>query len=366
MFWSALGGAVVVVGGVLTGVGVARTPARGTVWSSAWFVSGAVLVGLGGVALIWSLILHLAHGHTDYLERRASPGNAPASGGGATEWRPPVEPKALGRYLDEVNRTLVVRGFGGDVASPSVVAEPTEPTPSWESLNQLRIDHYETNFGLFLVHDWVPSDEDGQVADVTLRLCQHGDGPLTRGEIQVVEYSLGPKFTNHSLVCTSAEDDYSVSVSMYGPMLCVAKVYFRDKRPAVVLERYVNFDDHRELRHATQAQLGGSGPGAELTDRLQDLLRRGQRIRANTSLSIDGSSGPAQMWEQDVAIALEDAGKHDLLARFEKPEFGDTARGVIDGAWATRRRMDRKLQLLSDFVREQSPNPSPSASTRSG
>jgi hypothetical protein len=30
-------------------------------------------------------------------------------------------------------------------------------------------------------------------------------------------------------------------VSMWAPMLCLAKVYFTDNRPPFILERYVNF-----------------------------------------------------------------------------------------------------------------------------
>jgi len=41
-------------------------------------------------------------------------------------------------------------------------------------------------------------------------------------------------------------------------MLCLAKVYFTDKSPPVVLERYVDFDQGRQRR-----RLGQTGPFEE-------------------------------------------------------------------------------------------------------
>jgi len=121
--------------------------------------------------------------------------------------------------------------------------EPQEPTPSWEELNRVRVGRYEENRGLFLVHEWwTPSQEPEQVADVTIRLKQHQEGPLSRGEIRAVEYTLGPRFTDHSLVRMDPTDDYAIHVPMWDTMLCLAKVYFTDGSPPLLLERYVNFD----------------------------------------------------------------------------------------------------------------------------
>ncbi|MEX2211238.1 MAG: pYEATS domain-containing protein [Gaiellaceae bacterium] len=222
VFWLALGSAVVAVGGSLLGV---------------WFGIGLGVVLIGSLALLWAMVLHLAgrhsevHGtHPDISERPHAP-----------EWRPPVDPSGLAAYLDEINRTMEAHGFGRNPGLPAV-AEPKEPTPSWEELNDLRVRRYEESRGLFLVHSWRASSKPGQVADVVIRLHQHGDGPLAHGLIRVVEYTLGPKFNDHSLVCTRSEDAFEIEISLWGPMLCLAKVYFVDKSPPVVLERYINFD----------------------------------------------------------------------------------------------------------------------------
>jgi len=350
-----MGGGIAVVGGIAVGVGVARVPAHRTVWSVVWFDVGFVVVVLGVLALVWALVLHLAHRHREQASTSAS-GHAGAVGSGTVdgqEWRPPVEPTALAKYLAEVNRTMAEHGFGPEAGGTALVKQPNDPTPSWEMLNGERVARYERNQGLFLVHDWVPSDAEDQVADVTIKLRQHGDGPLSRGDIRVVEYSLGPKFTNHSLVCASAADDFAIEVSMWGPMLCMAKVYFLDGRPPLVLDRYVDFPvDTSICSSAAASEPEGPDQAVCLANRLQDLIRRGRRIRANAVVSSNGSSGPIEIWEQDAAITLEDAQRHDLVARLERRDGADTARGMISGAWATRSRMDRKLALLSDVVRE--------------
>jgi hypothetical protein len=135
---------------------------------------------------------------------------------------------------------MAERGFPNLNLPPA--SEPKAATPSWEELNAARIKRYEETRGLFLVHSWRPSQAEGQVVDVVIRLCQHGEGPMSRGEIKAVEYTLGPKFSNHSLVCTDASDGFALEVSMWGPMLCLAKVYLTDDRPPLLLERYLNFD----------------------------------------------------------------------------------------------------------------------------
>src|SRR5688500_9510193 len=109
-------------------------------------------------------------------------------------------------------------------------------------MNDLRLARYEATRGLFLVHTWKRSSDPQQVADVTIQLCQHGDGPLGNGTVQAVEYTLGPKFTDHSLVRTDPTEGFQLTVSMWGPMLCVANVHFSDGAPPLLLERYINID----------------------------------------------------------------------------------------------------------------------------
>lgn len=195
---------------------------------------GWLVVGVGAAWWIGAMLWKRVPWELQRKPRDLPSGSTPRHEG----W---VHPEELGRYLDSINQTMQEHGFGRNPNLPPT-SEPKAATPSWEELNAARVKRYEENRGLFLVHDWHPSRTEGQSADVVIELCQHGDGPLTRGEIKAVEYTLGPKFSNHSLVCTEAANDFAVEVSMWGPMLCLAKVYLTDGRPPLLLERYINLD----------------------------------------------------------------------------------------------------------------------------
>lgn len=111
-------------------------------------------------------------------------------------------------------------------------------------LEKWRISRYQQNAGLFLVHTWRPSRIEGQVADILIQLHQHGAGPLARGEIDKVEYNLGPKFFRGPVIKTNRDENFRLEVSGYGPMLCVAKVFVRGRDKPIELERYINFEDY--------------------------------------------------------------------------------------------------------------------------
>ena len=115
-------------------------------------------------------------------------------------------------------------------------------------LESNRIKKYEANRGLFLVHSWRPSLADGQVADIVIWIHQHGTGPLNQNTIEKVEYELGPKFFDEPMVKTNSEDHFRLEVSAYGPMLCIARVYFRDSSPSIILERYIDINEPPNIR----------------------------------------------------------------------------------------------------------------------
>ena len=112
-----------------------------------------------------------------------------------------------------------------------------------EDLEKWRISRYEQNVGLFLVHTWRPSRTRGQIADILIQLHQHGEGPLSRNEVEKVEYNLGPKFFRGPVIKTNRNEDFRLEVSAYGPMLCVARVFVSGREKPVELERYINFED---------------------------------------------------------------------------------------------------------------------------
>ena len=118
------------------------------------------------------------------------------------------------------------------------------------SLNKCDVDleserktRYELQRGLFIIHSWRPSITSGQVADIVIWLHQHGEGPLSNGLIEKVEYQLGPKFFTCPLIKMNIEEQFRVEVSAYGPLLCLARVFIKDISEPIILERYLDFEE---------------------------------------------------------------------------------------------------------------------------
>jgi hypothetical protein len=115
--------------------------------------------------------------------------------------------------------------------------------PEAETLEQLRDAEYERTARLFLTHGWRPSMFGDQKADISIRLHQHRQGPLTTGEVERVEYELGRKFFPEPVVKLDPSDGFRLDVSAYAPFLCLARVYFKDGREPVDLYRYLDFPE---------------------------------------------------------------------------------------------------------------------------
>jgi hypothetical protein len=123
------------------------------------------------------------------------------------------------------------------------VPAATKALRAGEELERRRIERYEMQHGLFLIHSWRPSFQAGQLADIVVWLHQHGDGPLSRREVDRVEYQLGPKFFDAPVVKRDSRDKYKLEVSAYAPALCVARVYFKNGRDPIELGRYLDFEE---------------------------------------------------------------------------------------------------------------------------
>jgi hypothetical protein len=68
MFWLPFGTAAAVIGLALMTIGVTRLPANANVFGSAWFDGGLGVLAVGGLLLLWSLLL--------FLSRRREAGQA--------------------------------------------------------------------------------------------------------------------------------------------------------------------------------------------------------------------------------------------------------------------------------------------------
>lgn len=121
----------------------------------------------------------------------------------------------------------------------------------WQRLENMRVKVYQDNEGLFLIHRWKTSTIPGQVADISIMLAQHRDGPLTRHEVESVEYQLGPMFFAERVIKTNASENFRLDVSVYAPMLCLAKVTFKSVRTPLYLTRYIDFEKAVSLTSAS-------------------------------------------------------------------------------------------------------------------
>jgi hypothetical protein len=67
IFWVALAGVVLVVGGIFVSLGATQVAASpgAHLWANRWFVIGICVMGLGVLALWWALTLYMAHRHAE-------------------------------------------------------------------------------------------------------------------------------------------------------------------------------------------------------------------------------------------------------------------------------------------------------------
>jgi hypothetical protein len=156
----------------------------------------------------------------------------------------------------EVLIRLYQRGIGDDFQRDTKQLPSGEPGSSEPGrLEYQRRDIYDSNRGLFLVHTWRPSSDKGQVADIVIRLAEHRDTPdrpsvLQEGKIKSVTYELGRKFSVDPFIKTDATDNFSLEVSAWSPMLCLAEVAFNDGTEPIQLTRYIDFPTEEEMREA--------------------------------------------------------------------------------------------------------------------
>ncbi len=143
---------------------------------------------------------------------------------------------------DEVKRRHF-EAFKAEASSGHFGSPPPTADLSWMERERLRVETYISARGLFLVHEWRPSVDEDQVADVVIYVRQHPglDQPLMDGKIKSVEYHLGPKFAKSTIVKTDQDTSFRMEISAYGPLLCLARVNFDDGHAPITLSRYVDF-----------------------------------------------------------------------------------------------------------------------------
>jgi hypothetical protein len=160
-----------------------------------------------------------------------------------TKYRPELqEDPYYSKYVadEEQLRNFQPENLSG--AKNGTISEPT--TKETASMEAIRDKIYEQHRGLFLIHTWRPSQVPGQVADISIRLHEHGKRwtPLSDGVVERVEYYLGSYFFGgNSVIKTNAKEAFRLDISSYGTTDCVARVYFKDGTPPAILDRYLDY-----------------------------------------------------------------------------------------------------------------------------
>jgi hypothetical protein len=250
-FWLSVGGVVAVLGGVLTAIGITQTVGAtppSTVWSSPWFDAGFDLLLAAGLALLSAVILFLNH-------------------------------RQVGQYDGRSETTTV------DVTRMDT-----------RGLENFRTQHYRDNDGIFLVHTTRPSTLPGQKADVTLRLVHHPSGMLPTA-LDTVDYVVGEKFDTLLQGVAHRGSGFAHEVSLYGPLLVLARVCFRDGRPPLLLTRYLDID----------ADLAAGGESSAQTNAVEGtvatIVGREHLLRPLVG-EVEPNSHKARVCETVLTIAL--------------------------------------------------------------
>ena len=155
----------------------------------------------------------------------------------------------LGLEKQQLLVFLMAKVFGR--FHPEISQVPTDKflSEAEQSLEERRRTEYEDNQGLFLGHYWRPSEEEGQIADIRIFLHahQHPDGrptPLEAGTVESVTYYLGPKFPSEDATTKrNSGEAFTLDITAYGPVLCLAEVTFNDGSDPLYLNRYLDFPE---------------------------------------------------------------------------------------------------------------------------
>jgi hypothetical protein len=252
-------------------------------------------------------------------------------------------PDALRRLKAGHERKVSRRLQGGVVSQASLTPMPDRIELDLIASGRQLVGLLADTEMLVFDHDQPRSDAE---ADLIASLAQQLE------DADLALHALGPAEAvrlGHDLQGFLTEDLLSAGLVVYG---------------AVVHRRLTVVDQEApwrccvvNVRYAPPAVHGDAAPKPSELDSVDEqllaLLARGRRIRDSARIPDDGSSGVVDLWEQDVLSTLEEAGRLDLLTRFERRDAFDRVRGLLSARWRTRARLDWQLRRLSEFVGSQ-------------
>jgi hypothetical protein len=119
------------------------------------------------------------------------------------------------------------------------------PHASWTAA---RTSEYSRTDRLFLVHVFEPSTRPNQKYDITVFLIRHipgRDKPNQRdgfSEVEKLELYFGPSWNDAIFTAPNNGGLIGVRTSAWGSFLAVGRVTFKDGRPPLILQRYIDFE----------------------------------------------------------------------------------------------------------------------------
>lgn len=108
--------------------------------------------------------------------------------------------------------------------------------------SRYRFGIYGDNKNFFLVHTLRPSKKKGQTYEAFIYVIGHKDTSI--GVIQKADFFLGHHWGNKIFTATPRDGLIGIRTSMYGPVLCVCKLYVEDNDVVeeIMIERYIDFE----------------------------------------------------------------------------------------------------------------------------
>lgn len=121
-------------------------------------------------------------------------------------------------YFDDINKTEI------------------ESTEEW---SKARIDIYSRNRGCFITHVLRPSNDEGQMYEISIYLIRHKSEDYN--DILKTEFFFGHYWGNKVFEGTKIGKLIGVKTSAYGPFLALCKITFKDGA-SVLLNKYIDFE----------------------------------------------------------------------------------------------------------------------------
>ncbi|MDB5973985.1 MAG: hypothetical protein JWR07_745 [Nevskia sp.] len=120
-----------------------------------------------------------------------------------------------------------------------VLPSHTPSPPSADDWSKERDGIYQVNSGFFLVHVIRPSNEKGQLYDVSIFLVRHKSTEM--GDVEFAEFFFGAYWKNKVFRETKKDGIIGISTAAYGPFLCTCHITLKNKN-VIHLHRYIDFE----------------------------------------------------------------------------------------------------------------------------